>query len=81
MADKRNARHLTMSELVEKIDLGDVDTVVVAFTDMQGRLQGKRLHGRCFADIVVEHGTPDDRRCHYLRTSPRGHGKAVRSHG
>ncbi|QIG43152.1 glutamine synthetase [Nocardioides anomalus] len=63
MADKRNARHLTMSELVEKIDLGDVDTVVVAFTDMQGRLQGKRLHGRYFADIVVEHGTEG---CNYL---------------
>ena len=30
---------------------------------MQGRLQGKRLHGRYFADHVVEHGTEG---CNYL---------------
>jgi glutamine synthetase len=60
---KRNERHLTMAELVGKIDLGEIDTVVVAFTDMQGRLQGKRLHGRYFADVVVEHGTEG---CNYL---------------
>jgi glutamine synthetase len=62
-AEKRNERHLTMVELVEEIDTGTIDTVVVAFTDMQGRLQGKRLHGRYFADIVVEHGTEG---CNYL---------------
>jgi glutamine synthetase len=62
-AEKRNDRHLTMTELVGLIDAGDVDTVVVAFTDMQGRLQGKRLHGRYFADVVVEHGTEG---CNYL---------------
>jgi glutamine synthetase len=60
---KRNDRHLTMVELVEQIDSGVIDTVVVAFTDMQGRLQGKRLHGRYFADIVVDHGTEG---CNYL---------------
>jgi glutamine synthetase len=60
---KRNDRHLTMAELVGRIDAGEVDTVVVAFTDMQGRLQGKRLHGRYFADHVVEHGTEG---CNYL---------------
>lgn len=63
MSEKRNDRHLTMSELVGKIDVGEIDTVVVAFTDMQGRLQGKRLHGRYFADVVVEHGTEG---CNYL---------------
>src|SRR4051812_13486307 len=55
--EKRNDRHLTMEELCERIDAGSVDTVVVAFTDMQGRFQGKRLHGRYFADIVAAHGT------------------------
>ena len=60
---KRNDRHLSMSELVGRIDTGEIDTVVVAFTDMQGRLQGKRLHGRYFADVVVEHGTEG---CNYL---------------
>ena len=39
--------------------------MVVAFTDMQGRLQGKRLHGRYFVDQVVEHGAPDDLCCNY----------------
>jgi glutamine synthetase len=59
----RNDRHLTMDQLVERIEQGLVDTVVVAFTDMQGRLQGKRLHGRYFVDHVVEHGTEG---CNYL---------------
>lgn len=63
MSTKRNDRHLTMGELVARIDDGSIDTVVVAFTDMQGRLQGKRLHGRYFADVVVEHGTEG---CNYL---------------
>ncbi|MEJ7794077.1 MAG: glutamine synthetase family protein [Nocardioides sp.] len=59
----RNDRHLTMAALVDQIDSGDIDTVVVAFTDMQGRLQGKRLHGRYFVDHVVGHGTEG---CNYL---------------
>jgi glutamine synthetase len=59
----RNDRHLTMERLLALIEGGDVDTVVVAFTDMQGRLQGKRLHGRYFADVVVPHGTEG---CNYL---------------
>src|SRR5690348_12566513 len=52
-----------MADLVSRIDSGEIDTVVVAFTDMQGRLQGKRLHGRYFADVVVPHGTEG---CNYL---------------
>ena len=59
----RNDRHLTMEQLVAGIDRGEIDTVVVAFTDMQGRLQGKRLHGRYFAQHVVGHGTEG---CNYL---------------
>jgi glutamine synthetase len=60
---KRNDRHLSMAELLERIQADAIDTVVVCFTDMQGRLQGKRLHGRYFADVVVEHGTEG---CNYL---------------
>lgn len=63
MVQLRNDRHLTMESLVQRIDAGEIDTVVVAFTDMQGRLQGKRLHGRYFADVVVPHGTEG---CNYL---------------
>lgn len=59
----RNDRHLTMGDLVDRIGRGEIDTVVVAFTDMQGRLQGKRLHGRYFVDHVVDHGTEG---CNYL---------------
>jgi glutamine synthetase len=42
---------------------GELDTVVVAFTDMQGRLQGKRLHGRYFLDEALGHGQEG---CNYL---------------
>ncbi|MGH3098742.1 MAG: glutamine synthetase family protein [Streptosporangiales bacterium] len=38
------------------VDSGTIDTVVVAFTDMQGRLQGKRLHARFFLDDALAHG-------------------------
>ena len=35
---------------------GDVDTVIVAFTDMQGRLAGKRVSAGMFVDEVGAHG-------------------------
>ena len=41
---------LTLEELKELVATGEVDTVVVAFTDMQGRLLGKRLHAEFFVD-------------------------------
>ena len=54
---------LSVDELRRAVDEGAIDTVVVAFTDMQGRLQGKRIHGRWFLDSVLEHGTEG---CNYL---------------
>ncbi len=59
----RSPRMLTVEQLHELIDSDDVDTVVVAFTDMQGRLQGKRLHAKYFLDEVLAHGTEG---CNYL---------------
>lgn len=59
----RNKRMLSVEDLRRQIGSGDVDTVVVAFTDMQGRLQGKRLHGQYFLDVVLGHGTEG---CNYL---------------
>ncbi|GAB3451175.1 glutamine synthetase family protein [Kineococcus endophyticus] len=59
----RNDRHLTREDLLGLIDSGTLDTVVVAFTDMQGRLQGKRFHAAYFRDVVLEHGTEG---CNYL---------------
>ena len=54
---------LTVEELERLVDLGEIDTVVVVITDMQGRLQGKRLHARYFLDEVLAHGTEG---CNYL---------------
>ena len=41
---------LSREELLEQIAHGEVDTVVMAVTDMQGRLQGKRIDAQFFAD-------------------------------
>jgi glutamine synthetase len=59
----RNDRLLSESDLKRRIADGEIDTVVVAFTDMQGRLQGKRLHAAYFVDQVLGHGTEG---CNYL---------------
>jgi len=58
-----NDRFLTVDGLRALIDGGEIDTVVLAFTDMQGRLQGKRLHARYFLDVALAHGTEG---CNYL---------------
>ena len=58
-----NDRMLTLDRLRHLVAEGEIDTVVVAFTDMQGRLQGKRLHAHYFLDVVLEHGTEG---CNYL---------------
>ena len=54
---------LSLDELRSAVEAGSIDTVVVAMTDMQGRLQGKRLHAQFFLDEVAEHGTEA---CDYL---------------
>jgi glutamine synthetase len=50
-------------ELRADIESGVIDTVVVAITDMQGRLQGKRFHAPFFLNEVVPNGTEG---CNYL---------------
>jgi len=45
---------LTVEELRSAAGAGEIDTVVLAFTDMQGRLQGKRLSAEFFLDEVAE---------------------------
>ena len=54
---------LTLEELRLRVDDGTVDTVLVAFTDMQGRLQGKRCAAPYFLDHVVPHHAEA---CNYL---------------
>ena len=45
------AGRLELEYLAEQVEHGEVDTVVAAFTDMQGRLVGKRVTGRFFLDV------------------------------
>ena len=54
---------MTLDELTEAVDRGQIDTVVLAMTDMQGRLQGKRLTATHFLKEVVAHGAES---CNYL---------------
>jgi glutamine synthetase len=54
---------LSPAELERLVAHGDIDTVIVAFCDMQGRLMGKRVSARLFVDDVAEHGAEC---CNYL---------------
>src|SRR5215212_9290226 len=55
---------LNLDELRAAVGNGTVDTVAVAFTDMQGRLMGKRLHAAFFLDEVD--GGRSVEGCNYL---------------
>ena len=55
---------LSREELRALVASGEIDTVIVAFTDMQGRLMGKRLHGEFFVEEMdAEHSVEG---CNYL---------------
>ena len=54
---------MTLDELRKAVDEGTVDTVLLVFADMQGRLTGKRLVASHFMHDVVEHGAEA---CNYL---------------
>jgi glutamine synthetase len=55
---------MTLKELTAEIESGAIDTIVVAFTDMQGRLMGKRVQGQFFLESeVAQHGVEG---CNYL---------------
>ena len=88
MTDLRNARHLSVHDLRRRINESDIDTVVVTFTDLQGRLQGKRLHAAYFAEHVLDHGDESSAYLfamdvdmniadHYALTSPGNHGEML----
>ena len=44
---------MNLDELRSSIEHDSIDTVVLAIPDMQGRLQGKRLHAQ-YADVAKE---------------------------
>jgi glutamine synthetase len=52
-----------MEKLKALVERGEIDTVLLALTDMQGRLQGKRLTARHFLEEVAENGAEG---CNYL---------------
>jgi glutamine synthetase len=54
---------LSVDELRTEAEAGTIDTVVAAFTDMQGRLFGKRIQVEFFLDEVLEHPIEG---CNYL---------------
>jgi glutamine synthetase len=54
---------LTLNELEREVGAGGIDTIVAAFTDMQGRLMGKRIQGEYFLEEVTSHGMEG---CNYL---------------
>jgi glutamine synthetase len=45
---------LTRDQLIELTRAGEIDTVLVAIADMQGRLQGKRVDASYFIDEIVD---------------------------
>lgn len=54
---------LTPGELERLMAAGEIDTVIVAFADMQGRLTGKRVAARFFVEEIAAHGSEC---CNYL---------------
>ena len=58
---------MTAAELVAAIDDGAIDTVLVAFPDLQGRLVGKRVIGRYWNE-EMEGGAGEVHACNYLLT-------------
>lgn len=52
-----------IARLKKQVETGDIDTVIVAFPDVLGRLMGKRATGSFFVENVLPHGTHG---CNYL---------------
>ncbi len=62
-AGRRRPGLLVLAELESMVAAGEIDTVIVAFADMQGRLTGKRVAARLFVEEVAAHGAEC---CNYL---------------
>ncbi|MCF8469710.1 MAG: glutamine synthetase family protein [Parvibaculum sp.] len=59
---------LSLDQLSDLVAAGDIDTVVMAMPDMQGRLIGKRMAAPYFLDTAVHETHP----CNYLLTADTG---------
>ena len=53
---------LTLEELRQEVEYGNIDTVLACQVDMQGRLMGKRFHAQFFVDSAWE----ETHCCNYL---------------
>ncbi|MDG2307622.1 MAG: glutamine synthetase family protein [Candidatus Binatia bacterium] len=62
---QKNNGMLDVEKLAALVDADEVDTIVVGFSDLYGRLLGKRLDARFFLDSVAREGTHG---CDYLLT-------------
>ena len=56
--------NLTLEDLKKAVKSGEIDTVIAAGIDMQGRLMGKRFHAQFF----VDGGWEETHCCNYLLT-------------
>src|SRR5438093_4023215 len=56
MAKEPHAEHPNRAELTKMVSAGQIDTLIVALTDMQGRLMGKRVQGQAFLNGAIDHG-------------------------
>src|SRR5690242_17130764 len=56
---------MNLQKLKPRIDSGEIDTVVVVFPDVFGRLVGKRFTAKHFVEFVAAGGTHG---CNYLLT-------------
>jgi len=55
--------NLTVEALTKLVAAREIDTVIIGFTDMQGRFVGKRASARLFIEELAEHGAEC---CNYL---------------
>ncbi len=56
---------LTLDELGQRVEAGEIDTVITAFSDLYGRFLGKRFDAEFFVESVAQGGTHG---CDYLLT-------------
>src|SRR5438067_9438391 len=63
--EKTRPRGLSVEALREQVARGEIETVVVGFTDHYGRLLGKRFDAELFVEDIAAHGA---HACDYLLT-------------
>src|ERR1044071_1369005 len=65
MSEATKHAALDLNALKQKISSGEIDTIIMAFPDTNGRLVGKRMVGQYFLEQCTDEGTHG---CNYLLT-------------